>query len=98
MGNFGRNELMAVAAVRYCIGRMSYIVGECVDWLYEVWPLLDPKTKAIIRRDIEEAFVRDDEERAEGMEHTPLGMDMDRAEWERARKLWICSTIPEEST
>lgn len=26
-GPWGRDDLMALAAVRYCFGRMSYIVG-----------------------------------------------------------------------
>ena len=27
---------MALAAVRYCLGRMSYIVGDCCEWLPRV--------------------------------------------------------------
>ena len=86
--NYGRGELMVIAAVRYCLGRMSYIVGDCVDWLIEVWPELDPKTRNTIRRDIDQAFARDDEDRAGNREHKALGMDMDRAEWEKVRRLW----------
>ena len=86
--NLGRGELMAIAAVRYCLGRRSYIVGDCVDWLIEVWPELDPKTRNTIRRDIEKAFSDDDEARELCTQHFPLGMDMDRAEWTRVRKLW----------
>jgi hypothetical protein len=26
--NFGRDDLMAIAAFRYCLGRMTYIVGD----------------------------------------------------------------------
>ena len=88
MSNFGRNQLMAVAAVRYCIGRMSYIVSDCADWLIEVWPELDESTRNIIRRDIEETFIRDDEARDINSEYKPLGMDCDRQQWERVRRLW----------
>ena len=35
---YGRADLMAIAAVRYCLGRMSYIVGDCADWLIAEWP------------------------------------------------------------
>lgn len=35
MSPWGRSDLMATAAVRYCLGRCSYIVGDCVDWLHE---------------------------------------------------------------
>jgi hypothetical protein len=86
--HYGRGELMAIAAVRYCIGRQSYIVGDCVDWLIEAWPALQESTRKVIQRDIEQAFVKDDHARAEDMGWRPLGMDMDRAEWERARSLF----------
>lgn len=85
---YGRDDLMAIAAVRYCLGRMTYIVGECVDWLICVWPNLKPNAQIVIQRDIEEAFLRDDEDRAAGREYQELGMDCDRQQWERARRLW----------
>lgn len=74
---FGRDDLMALAAVRYCLGRASYIVGDCVDWLYEQWPALDENVRTVIARDVDQAL-------REGR----VGMDMDREQWERARKLW----------
>jgi hypothetical protein len=86
--NLGRSQLMAVAAVRYCLGRSSYIVGDCADWLIEVWPELTEGTRACIRRDIEQAYQRDDEARSRKDEHLPLGMDIDRVQWNRVRMLW----------
>lgn len=88
MNPWGRSDLMATAAVRYCLGRSTYIVGDCVDWLRENWGAFDQSAKLIIRRDVEEAIARDDEARARGDKHLPLGMDMDRAEWLRAAELW----------
>ena len=92
MGNepspWGRDDLVALAAVRYCLGRMTYIVSDCADWLVQQWPNIKPSARAIIQRDIEEAFARDDEAREAGKEHKPLGCDCDRAEWEKVRKLW----------
>ena len=86
---WGRSDLMALAAVRYCLGRMSYIVGDCCDWLRAVWPDIQPSTRTTIARDIEEAIKRDDESRAEpGREHHPLGMEMDRSQWLAVRALW----------
>mgnify|MGYP003441886102 FL=1 len=81
--SFGRGDLMAVAAVRYCLGRMSYIVGDCADWLCEQWPNIEPKMRIVIERDIREAVKRDTESREGGREHHPLGMDMDREQWMR---------------
>ena len=85
---WGRSGLMAVSAVRYCLGRSSYIVGDCADWLIEVWPLLSDSIKKTIQRDIEEAFDRDDDDREECRSSRALGMECDRREWERVRKLW----------
>lgn len=86
--NYGRNNLMVIAAHRYCLGRMTYIVGDCVGWLINIWPELPDETKAIIQRDTEEAFTYDDNDRANGREFKHLGHDCDRAEWEKLRKLW----------
>lgn len=87
----GHDHLMVIAATRYCLGRMSYIVGDCADWLIKIWPLLNDNTKAIIRRDIDEEFKRDDEARADCRPYKPLGMDSDRAQWDRVRAMWIDS-------
>ncbi len=88
LGAWGRDDLMALAAVRYCLGRMSYIVGDCCDWLRATWPRLKPSIRTIIARDIDEAFARDDEARERGDQYKPLGMDMDREQWAAVRKLW----------
>ena len=85
--DYGRGDLMLIAAVRYCLGRQSYIVGDCADWIVTNWATWPDSAKEIIRRDIDEAFERDLSARVNGWGRT-LGMDMDRAEWERVRALW----------
>lgn len=85
---WGRSQLMATAAVRYCLGRQTYIVSDCAEWLIDVWTSLNESTRAVILRDIEDEFRRDDEARARGDRHLPLGADMDRRQWERVRRLW----------
>ena len=85
---WGFDGLIAVAAVRYCLGRRSYIVADCRVWLYDIWDELPEKAKAIIQRDVEEAFKRDDEDRANGKDYRALGDDCDRLCWEKVRKLW----------
>lgn len=85
---YGRDGCMATAAVRYCLGRSTYIVEYCCDWLREAWPTLSESTRTAIACDIEGAFAKDDTCRAEGRALLPLGMDMDRAAWERVRELW----------
>lgn len=81
--NLGRGDLMAIAAFRYCLGRRTYIVGDCADWLIEQWGSLDQKARAVIERDLREEVKRDDEARAENREYKPLGQDCDRADWLR---------------
>ena len=82
------DEFMVIAAVRYCMGRMSIAPGICADWLEANWSKLSANTSSVIHRDLEREFELDDAARARGSAHKPLGMDMDRAEWERVRKLW----------
>ena len=85
---WGRDDLMAIAAVRYCLGRMTYITADCADWLLDQWPNIRESARAVIQRDIEEAFERDDGDRAEGALYKALGWDCDRRAWERVRVLW----------
>ena len=85
---WGRNDLMATAAVRYCLGRMSYIVGDCAEWLIEQWPNISSNARAVIQRDVEECFEQDDRDREKGSQWKSLGHDCDRREWERVRQLW----------
>ncbi len=82
---FGRGDLMAIAAVRYCLGRSSYIVSDCGDWLIEQWPLISSGAQNTIKRDIEEAFQRDDEDRSANRDYKALGMDMDRRVWQQVK-------------
>lgn len=85
---WGGGGLMAVAAYRYCIGRMTYIPDICADWICNVWPHLPENVRELIKRDAEEVFSRDDAARERGETHLPLGHDCDRATWERIRALW----------
>lgn len=84
----GRQGMMAICAVRYCLGRQTYVVSDCADWLIAMWPAIPARAQVIIQRDVDEAFQRDDEGRADGSLYKALGMDCDRAEWERVRELW----------
>lgn len=88
LGAWGSDGLMALAAFRYCLGRMTYIVGDCERWLFANWGHFPENVKKLIQRDLEEEFARDDEARARGAAHKPLGHDCDRAAWERVRTLW----------
>lgn len=87
------NELtLWVGATRYYMGRMTYAVANFCSLLIGSWNELSENTRAIIERDIETEFVRDDESRRRGDSFHPLGHDMDRKSWEHVRKLW--KTLP----
>ena len=93
-GAWGCDGLMAIAAFRYCLGRMTYISGVCADWLVDKWPELPPHSRALIRTELDRAFERDDEDRATGASLKALGWDCDRKEWEKVRALWAGEQPP----
>lgn len=86
-GAWGCDGLMALAAFRYCLGRMTYIVGDCERWIFANWEHFPESVKKLIQRDLEEEFARDNDARARGCAHKPLGHNCDRAAWERVRAL-----------
>ena len=87
-GAWGSDGLMALAAFRYCLGRMTYIVGDCERWVFANWEHFPESVRKLIQRDLEEEFARDDEARERGEAYKPLGHDCDRAAWIRVRSLW----------
>lgn len=90
---WGFNALMVTAAFRYCLGRQTYIVGACADWIVENWKRFPEGPRAVIQRDLEEEFKRDDQARAHGEDYKPLGWDCDRRDWERVRALWMKTEV-----
>lgn len=79
-----KEELMNVAAFRYCLGRRSYIVGTCIDWLKRYWFDFTGNIQAVILRDLIEAL-------QDGM----VGAEMDDKAW-RAFANWALPTLKEE--
>ncbi len=49
--NDTNGQLMVLAAHRYCLGRQSYIVGSCIEWLKQWWVQFDRNTRNVIVRD-----------------------------------------------
>lgn len=85
---WGWNDLMVISAFRYSVGRATYISQVCAEWIIDIWPILTDNTRAVIQRDLEREFQRDDEARQRGENYLPLGWDIDRKEWEKVRALW----------
>jgi hypothetical protein len=64
-------QLMAIAAHRYCLGRQTYIVSCCVEWLKAWWRMVDHDTRNVILRDTAEALARNE-----------AGAPMDAQDWQ----------------
>ena len=63
-------QLMAMAAHSYCLGRRTYIVTSCVEWLMEWWGMLADTTRNVIMRDTIIA-----------LQDNAAGSSFDRDEW-----------------
>jgi hypothetical protein len=63
-------EAMALCAIRYCMGRQSYIVASGIKWARE-WGPKSERIRIVIARDIREAATRE----------YGLGMEHDKQEW-----------------
>jgi hypothetical protein len=81
---YGRSGLMIIAAVRYCIGRRTYIVSDCAAWILANWSDWPENVKTIIQRDLEWEFER----AAQNPDWKPLGDSCDKQKWEKVRELW----------
>lgn len=53
---WGRHELMVVAAHRYCLGRRTYIVSDCVEWLLFNWNKFESTTQDLIIKETTESL------------------------------------------
>lgn len=72
-------QLMVMAAHRYCLGRQSYIVGSCIEWLRLWWPEFERNTRSVIVRDTVEA-----------LQDNCAGSDFDARAWkELAEWAWV---------
>ena len=61
---WGPGQFVVVATFRYCLGRQTYIVQECADWLLLHWPVIEQPVRNLIQRELERAFEQDDRARA----------------------------------
>lgn len=77
-------DTLVISAVRYALGRMTYIVGDTAR--IAATANITPHAREVILRDLAEAIERDDYARSKGNDALygglPLGMNCDRKEWE----------------
>ena len=76
MTNVAVSDHMIVSAVRYALGRSTYIVGWTVDEVIRIWDELPATTQTLIARDVGDALSNE----------WPQMMEMDRDEWVRLIK------------
>ena len=77
-------DTLVISAVRYALGRMTYVVGDVAR--IAATADISKHARDVILRDLGEAIDRDDLARSEGKTPLsgglPLGMNCDRKEWE----------------
>lgn len=88
-------QTLAIQSVRYCIGRMTYAVSDCADFIRQHWQDLSQNTKNVIIRDLDEGLELHEDNVRDGREFCYLGHDCDYRTWKRLRE-WI-NTQPSES-
>jgi hypothetical protein len=78
-------DTAAICALRYAMGRMTYLVGDAADLIRHLWPSLSPSIRSVILSELREAKAQDANVRASNgdMFSRRLGMDCDRAVWVR---------------
>ena len=72
--------IMVTCALRYSLGRMTYVPGAVQDWIKTYWDSLDSNTKCVLIRDVFEYLY--DEFRSSGKYEVPFG-GYDIREWEK---------------
>jgi hypothetical protein len=78
-------QLMIGVAHRYCLGRQTYIVGSCIDWLKKWWGKCEGKTRVNIVRDTVRA-----------LQEGEAGSHLDYTDW-KAFAEWAWTTLDDES-
>lgn len=71
--------IVVLCAIRYCIGRRTYMPGLLTDWVRRHWGKLSEKDRALILRDVQEVCDRPE----------TLGDDCDRNTWTSFRDWMI---------
>ena len=72
--------IMVTCALRYSLGRMTYVPGAVQDWIKTYWDSLDSNTKCVLIRDVFEYLYN--EFRSSGKYEVPFG-GYDIREWEK---------------
>jgi hypothetical protein len=72
-------------AFRYMLGRQSYAVSDFAERLALSWNSLDKQVQQLIKKELDKAFLKDDETRALKCDYKTLGGDCDRNSWQKVK-------------
>lgn len=75
-----------LGAFRYYLGRTTYAVSDFCELLIKNWPDLDVKTQELIKKELQEASIKDSEQRSTSYKWPALGHDCDKVEWDKVLK------------
>ena len=80
---------MLICTTRYYIGRSTISASVWADDLARRWASLPEGARIVIKRDLDNAFERDNTSRQNREKYHALGDDCDRAMWEKVRAAWM---------
>lgn len=86
--DFFIHEDLIFWSFRYFLGRQTISTVDFAERLARAFPRLETHVKHLIKAELEDAFIRDDEDRQLGKTWKHLGMDCDREAWEKVRKAY----------
>ena len=84
---FNKSDLV-FWSFRYMLGRQSYAVSDFAERLALSWDTLDKRIQRLIQKELNEAFEKDDEDRALKMDYKTLGGDCDREAWLKVKRAY----------
>ncbi|ATW46605.1 preprotein translocase subunit SecG [Glaesserella parasuis] len=93
--NHSTFQTLAIQSLRYCRGRMTYVVSDCADFIRQHWQDFSQNTKNIIIRELDTGLKLHEGDVRDGREYRYLGHDCDYRTWKNLRE-WI-NTQPSES-
>ena len=88
---------MLICTTRYYTGRSTISASVWADDLARHWASLPEGARIVIKRDLENAFERDNTSRQNREKYHALGDDCDREMWEKVRSAWMREEAKEPS-
>lgn len=74
-------DILFHSAFRYALGRMTYIVSDMAQLIWDNWAQIPKHSQSLIIKELTDAIATHEGQAAEGQEFKRLGMDMDYDVW-----------------